>query len=180
MDTPGAEGQSMHRGREQITAEPLREQVWGWDKTEAQSWLGSRTPHLANDPRSLWNCLFSASWRQLMPLLQAVSQTHKSEQEAVWHGSGEEVSLVPTLPAREWGLSKWWLHPFHASREFLEQAAGSYCSQAPLTKIVISRLDDEQAKVWGSLERTWLQELSSFFQATAGLKWPHQTCCYHL
>lgn len=55
-----------------------------------------------------------------------VSQTGKSEQEAVRHGSREDVSLAPTLTARQWGLSKGrWLHPFNASREFLEQAAGS-------------------------------------------------------
>lgn len=153
MDTPGGEEQSMHRGREQITAEPLHEQVWGWDK-EAQLWLRSRTPHLANDPRSLSNASAAG----------CVSQTGKSEQEAVWHGSREEVSLVPTLPAWEWGLPKGrCLHAFHVSRESLEQAAGSYCSQAPLTKLSFPGWIISKQRSGTVLEPTWLKELSSFF-----------------
>lgn len=86
-------------GSKQIAARPLHEQVWGWDKAAAQLRLGSRTPHLANCPHSLWNCPFAARWRQLVPLMHAVCP-RQAKAEAVY--DMEAAKRCARLPHHCW------------------------------------------------------------------------------
>lgn len=94
-------GRACTRGRERITARPLHEQVWGWDKAAAQLRLGSGTPHLANHPHSLWNCPFTARWRQLVPLMQAVCPRQAKASERLYDTEAEK--RWARLPHREQG-----------------------------------------------------------------------------
>lgn len=111
--------------REQITARPLHEQVWGWDKAAAQLRLGSRTP-LSKLPSFIMKSSFCS-------VLEA---TRASEMGCM----SQRCKVSMRLHAME--VEKGWARLLHCPShrgpsqgnectQFLEQAVCSYCSQVP-------------------------------------------------
>lgn len=97
--------------REQITARPLHEQVWGWDKAAAQLRLGSRTP-LSKLPSFIMKSSFCSVLEATRASeMGCMSQRCKSEYEAACYGGREGVSQAPTLPITQRSLPREWVHP---------------------------------------------------------------------